>query len=324
MGREIIQNSMIDSLETILSLVANINSHKGVVPQIDIDLLKEHVRKLYQDIHNLDEENQKWKSEPRKVRDEKIMQREENTPMREESEPAIIKQNERPNEIKPEIRNESRQEEQIVQETEVKPETPLIENIVEPVEEKQEDEILQETIDVQKEEPEIIEEMPEEIEEHPVVEKPEAEIPETKEPVAETQITEEPEIKEPIKEEPKEKEPALFDEPLSVADKFSKEEKSINEKLSENNTNNAVHQNAQKTPVSNLKTAIGINDKFMFVNELFQGDMKSYDVFIREINEMNNGDAAIYAYAQKLDSLGAEIESTAALKLGEYIERRFL
>lgn len=291
MGREIIQNSIINELETVLSLVASVNSKKGVIPQIDIDLLQEHIRKLYQDVQNLNDENQKWKNEPRKIRDESIRNRPENFPSREESEPASINKNEN-QEI-------------------IEPETPVIENTVDPVEDKP-------VLTTEEPSPEIDEEItkePEEIIEDPKVEEPIEPIEEEKEII---DSVEDP------KEEQKEKEPALFDEQLSVADKFSNEEKSINDKLSEGQGKKDLHQNVQKTPVSNLKTAIGINDKFMFVNELFQGDMKSYDIFIREINDMNNGAAALNAYSQKLNSLGADAKSSAAIKLGEYVERRFL
>ncbi|MBN2727804.1 MAG: hypothetical protein JXR53_01125 [Bacteroidales bacterium] len=299
MGREIIQNSIIDKLETILSLVANINSKSGIIPQIDIDLLQEHIRKLYQDVQYLDDENQKWKNEPRKIRDESIRNRPENLPQREESEPPVIKNE------KPEIKES---------------ETPIIENTIETVEEEvisNEEPFTEEEPVLTTEEPikEIAEEITEEPEE--IIEEPKAE------EIIES-VEEEKEIIEPAEEPKAEKEPALFDEPMSVADHFSKEEKSINDKMSEGTEKNAVHQNAQKTPVSNLKTAIGINDKFMFVNELFQGDMKSYDIFIREINDMNNGNAAINAYGTKLEQLGANAESSAAKKLGDYIERRFL
>jgi len=281
MGREIIQNSIIDSLETILSLVANVNTNKGVIPQIDIDLLKENVRKLYQEVHNLDEANQRWKDEPRKMRDERIMEREEKTPMREESEPVISRQ------VKSEFEKpEDKQEQKEI------------------IEDKKDKTVSE--AESKKEETVIIEENPQEIAEDPIEDEKEQEIEESK------------------PDEQNEKEPALFDEPLSVADKFSKEEKSINEKLSEGNQNKALHQNATKSPVSNLKTAIGINDKFMFVNELFQGDMKNYDAFIREVNEMNNGAAALNAFTQKLESIGADVDAPAALKLKDYIERRFL
>lgn len=275
MGREIILNSIIDSLETILSLVANINSNKNIIPQIDIDLLKEHVRKLYQEVHNLDEANQRWKYEPRKIRDEKIIDREEKTVLHEESEHTTKKQSvkETVEEPKVHVKKEEEQEKVI-------------------------------THQITKEETEETREFPE---------KP---ISETKEEI--------PELEAPKADKPIEKKPVLFDEPISVADKFANKEKSINEKLSEGSNKNTLYQSVSKSPISNLKTAIGINDKFMFVNELFQGDMKNYDAFIRQINEMNDGTTALNAYIQKLNTLGADAESSAALKLREYIERRFL
>ena len=47
------------------------------------------------------------------------------------------------------------------------------------------------------------------------------------------------------------------------------------------------------TPVKDLRKAIGINDRFHFVNELFRGDESMYERSIKTINNFN-----IYAEAE--------------------------
>jgi hypothetical protein len=40
----------------------------------------------------------------------------------------------------------------------------------------------------------------------------------------------------------------------------------------------------QETPIKDLRKAIGINDKFLFLNELFNGDEAAYERSIKTIN----------------------------------------
>lgn len=59
----------------------------------------------------------------------------------------------------------------------------------------------------------------------------------------------------------------------TLADKLkSSEERRIADKLQENQ------------PVD-LRTTIGINDKFLFINELFDGNMRIYDEGIQKLND---------------------------------------
>ncbi len=62
----------------------------------------------------------------------------------------------------------------------------------------------------------------------------------------------------------------------------------------------------------------------MFVNELFNGDMKSYDLFIYKINDMEEANTAIEIYHSKLKDFNTDINSLAAKKLEEYIQRKFI
>ena len=81
-----------------------------------------------------------------------------------------------------------------------------------------------------------------------------------------------------------------------------------------------------KTPserIENLKTAISINEKFMFINELFDGNLREYNETIETLNGFKNLDQA----ADFLDLMRKKnfwnTGSNAFKKLKELVERRF-
>ena len=98
----------------------------------------------------------------------------------------------------------------------------------------------------------------------------ELEIPDTIEDSSETiEVTETliEELPEEIEDEPQ-------DEPEEQITAKAKNEEagSLAEKL-------------EKSPISNLKSAIGLNRKFQFINTLFDGDNEKYDASIKLLNE---------------------------------------
>ena len=79
----------------------------------------------------------------------------------------------------------------------------------------------------------------------------------------------------------------------------------------------------QQNPVPDLKSVIGINDKFLFVNELFGGSMEKYNKSIENLNDLKtlNG-AMIYLNELKIE-LQWNSSNEAYLKLKELISRKF-
>ncbi len=59
-------------------------------------------------------------------------------------------------------------------------------------------------------------------------------------------------------------------------------QESLNDKLKENRTE--VMHVIKDTPIRDLRKAIGINDRFVFINELFRGDEPMYERSIKTIN----------------------------------------
>ena len=79
----------------------------------------------------------------------------------------------------------------------------------------------------------------------------------------------------------------------------------------------------QQTPGRDLKSVIGINDKFLFVNELFGGSMEKYNKSIENLNDLKtlNG-AMIYLNELKIE-LQWNSSNEAYLKLKELVTRKF-
>jgi hypothetical protein len=73
-----------------------------------------------------------------------------------------------------------------------------------------------------------------------------------------------------------------------VADKFSKMPNTFNEQLGNIKSDDDVSSAFKSRPVSNLYEAIGINDKFLFVREIFNGDQLSYNEAISKLNKVDN------------------------------------
>lgn len=79
----------------------------------------------------------------------------------------------------------------------------------------------------------------------------------------------------------------------------------------------------QQAPGRDLKSVIGINDKFLFVNELFGGSMEKYNKSIENLNDLKtlNG-AMIYLNELKIE-LQWNSSNEAYLKLKELVSRKF-
>ena len=79
----------------------------------------------------------------------------------------------------------------------------------------------------------------------------------------------------------------------------------------------------QQAPGRDLKSVIGINDKFLFVNELFGGSMEKYNKSIENLNDLKtlNG-AMIYLNELKIE-LQWNSSNEAYLKLKNLVSRKF-
>lgn len=120
----------------------------------------------------------------------------------------------------------------------------------------------------------------------------------------------------------------------TFAHQYTKEEVvELNEKLlvKENNLNDTLKVDKtevasvlQTSPLKDLKKAIGINDRFLFMNELFKGDEALYERSIKTINSFNVYVEAEYWVQQELiTKIGWNEKSETVQSFIQLVKRRF-
>ncbi len=72
---------------------------------------------------------------------------------------------------------------------------------------------------------------------------------------------------------------------IEINDLVNDDTKSFNDLLNQNKKE--VATSLIETPIKDLRKAIGINDKYVFINELFKGDEAAYESSIRTINHFS-------------------------------------
>ncbi len=82
-------------------------------------------------------------------------------------------------------------------------------------------------------------------------------------------------------------------------------------------------ENILSKPIDSLKRNIGINDKFQFINELFNGKMKIYNEKISQIDELTSLSEAQKLVAELHDEFQWDEESAVYMQFLTYIKRRF-
>ena len=81
----------------------------------------------------------------------------------------------------------------------------------------------------------------------------------------------------------------------------------------------------QEIPVKDLKKAIGINDRFLFIKELFRGDEVMYERSVKTINSFSIFPEAEYWIKRELKlKLGWNDSNPVVKQFDQLIKRRFL
>ena len=104
---------------------------------------------------------------------------------------------------------------------------------------------------------------------------------------------------------------------------YKKEPQTIGDML-ELIEDNSLAARLQKKPVTDLMTAIGINDKFLLLNELFAGSMEKYNKSIRALNNFPTLLGAITFMNELQIEFQWDVNAEAYKKLKDLVERRFI
>lgn len=87
---------------------------------------------------------------------------------------------------------------------------------------------------------------------------------------------------------------------------------------------NSLAARLQRTHVSDIRAALGINDKMMIINELFNGSFERYNKSIEALNEFPTLSGAKVYMSELQIELQWDVESQAFRMLNDLVERRFV
>jgi hypothetical protein len=103
----------------------------------------------------------------------------------------------------------------------------------------------------------------------------------------------------------------LFTPPKTVSDVFN------------GNGESTLAEKIKNNKIADIRTAIGINDKFTFINEIFKGELAKYNQAIEQFNSMTSYDEAIEFIGASGLATGTAENKQAIARLSEILKRKF-
>jgi hypothetical protein len=107
----------------------------------------------------------------------------------------------------------------------------------------------------------------------------------------------------------------------SLGEQFSSTRPTLHEELSTQVDNSDLANTLKNRPITNLSSAIGLNEKFEFINELFNGDKEEYEKTIEKLNIATNFNEAYNYLSTKLNW---NMSSPMAQRILELIRRKLI
>lgn len=309
--REIIIQSINHQIETFTEQFLMAAENGGPIPLIEIDLMKHTVRNLYQQLHELQIVSQR-PMEPETLHVQQPLA--VKPTITEKQAPLII------SEPEPEVHFEEPQMPEVIIMNDIMPEPEIEEPVT----------VIMETIVVE-EKPVVIETVIEEpaIAAQHIIEpkkefQPEVILssPSEKAEIIAAAIVETPRVVEEAKKVVVNA--SLFDDITpTVASKY-KEQETLYDKISKNQQGATIAEKLSAKPVIDLRKSIGINERFAFINELFEGNQQ---LFMESIDKLNNmpvyDDARRVLYEELAGKMNWNTKAKTFSDLDELVKRRF-
>ena len=116
----------------------------------------------------------------------------------------------------------------------------------------------------------------------------------------------------------------MFDEVPTLAGKFEEIE-TFGERIATHQSPTRIGEKLQRKPVKDLKVAIGINEKFQFINQLFNGDSSTYHSAVEHLNNCQSFEAASgYVNNNLVSKYNWDLATAPATVFIDLVERRFI
>jgi hypothetical protein len=120
-------------------------------------------------------------------------------------------------------------------------------------------------------------------------------------------------------------------EPVIIGDMEEKEEsgfeleaqETLGDRLQQQEDHSLAAKLQHEAAVKDLRTAIGINDKFLLVNELFSGSMEKYNKSIENLNDLKTLNGALIYMNELRIELQWNSSNEAYKKLLELVHRKY-
>ncbi len=126
------------------------------------------------------------------------------------------------------------------------------------------------------------------------------------------------------KENPVVTNPVSTEQKTSIAEKYAAQQKTtIAEKFAAEQKMTLADK-LKMSRINDLRTAIGINQKFLFMNDLFEGENIVFNTAINRLNSCNSGDEAKTVLTEYSMKYGWSGDSERVMQFFELIERRYL
>lgn len=107
--------------------------------------------------------------------------------------------------------------------------------------------------------------------------------------------------------------------PAIIADKFTNMPSRINEQLGIRKSEDDVTEIIKSKHIHSLNTAIGINDRFLFIREIFDGNKDAYD---QAIAKLERTESEADAKAVIISYTGSNTENEAVKQLLDLVKRK--
>ena len=114
----------------------------------------------------------------------------------------------------------------------------------------------------------------------------------------------------------------MFSSTPSIAHNFE-DHQTLGGRIAMNNNSHSVSDHLHKIPVKDLKAAIGLNEKFQFINQLFNGDSQKYNASVNHLNSCGSANNAQEFMKNISVDYNWEKQPSIASLFMDIVERRF-
>ncbi len=109
----------------------------------------------------------------------------------------------------------------------------------------------------------------------------------------------------------------------TVSERLVEDKTTLNERLQQE-PSNTIGSRLNQNPIKDLKTQIGINEKFLFINQLYNGSMLDYTQAVSELNQQGNYEEALQCIETMKFKYNWDINSDAYHRIMDMVRRRYL